>query len=159
MQQSPTYQCHIGSAGWDHPDWDGSFYPEDLPVEWRLAFYSQIFSCVYLSYAAWSQAGSETLAQWVEDTPERFKFVLEAPLSEDGADAEKLAILSPRTGLLLAAAGSEQVLWLDAKPDLKQLARRLHELTLSGQPVYIISGTHNLEVMEKVKILLEVMGL
>jgi uncharacterized protein YecE (DUF72 family) len=159
MQQSPTYQCHFGSAGWDHPDWDGSFYPEDLPMEWRLAFYSQIFSCVYLSYAEWSQAGSEALTQWVEDTPERFKFVLEVPLSGAGEDKKKLAILEPRTGLLLAAAGSEQVLWLDVKPDLKQLARRFQDLTQSDQPVYIICGTHDLEKMEKVKILLEVMGL
>jgi hypothetical protein len=159
MQQSPTYHCHIGSVGWDHPDWDSRFYPEDLPVEWRLAYYSRIYSCVYLSYAGWSQADIEALMQWIEDTPEHFRFVLEAPPGGGGADAEKLAVLASRTGLLLTAAGSEQVLWLESKPDFKQLAHRLQESNGSGHPVYIISREHDLETMEKVNSLVEMLGL
>ncbi len=44
----------MGSAGWERRHWEGAFYPEDLPPEWRLGYYSQVFDCVYLSYAKWA---------------------------------------------------------------------------------------------------------
>ena len=54
LGQTPTYQGRVGSAGWERRHWEGAFYPEDLPPEWRLGYYSQVFDCVYLSYAEWA---------------------------------------------------------------------------------------------------------
>jgi uncharacterized protein YecE (DUF72 family) len=30
----------IGACGWQHNDWTGEFYPDDLPEEWRLGYYA-----------------------------------------------------------------------------------------------------------------------
>ncbi len=31
---------HVLAVGWDHPAWQGSFYPDDLPADWRLTYYA-----------------------------------------------------------------------------------------------------------------------
>lgn len=161
MRETPTYQCHIGSAGWDHPEWVGNFYPEDLPAEWRLSYYNTAYTCTYLSYEAWSGQDCATLAQWVEDTLEGFRFVLQLrPGGPAAQDAQKLALLAPRTGLLVGASGAyPQLLWLEPNPDLKRLAQRLREIDQSVLPAYIISREHDLSAMNQAKALLEVMGL
>jgi hypothetical protein len=64
MEPGTTYQCYVGSVGWEARGWDTAFYPEGLPTEWRLGYYNQFYSCVYLSYAGWSNAGDETLGGW-----------------------------------------------------------------------------------------------
>jgi len=160
MSETPTHQYHVGSAGWDHVAWAGSFYPDDLPPEWRLSYYNNFFTCTYLSYAEWSQQDPATLAQWVEDTLERFRFVLQLP--RGGAapgDAHKLEVLAPRTGLLVEEGATfPQLLWLDAAQDLKSMAQRLQELAQSASPVFIVSRDHDLSAMNRVNTLLEVMG-
>lgn len=35
-----------GSRGWCFDAWRGGFYPDDLPGEWRLAYYSNEFRCL-----------------------------------------------------------------------------------------------------------------
>jgi len=160
MHETPTYQCHVGSAGWDHADWVGSFYPEDLPAEWRLSYYNTAFTCTYLSYETWSGQDAATLVQWVGDTLERFRFVLQlrpgGPVAED---AQKLALLAPRAGLLVDESGAyPQLLWLESNPDLKRLAQGLREIAPSALPAYVISREHNLSAMHQAKTLLEVMG-
>lgn len=30
----------LGTRGWDHADWVSAFYPDDLPADWRLAYYA-----------------------------------------------------------------------------------------------------------------------
>lgn len=160
MRETPTHQYHVGSAGWDHAEWAGSFYPEDLPPEWRLSYYNNFFTCSYLSYSEWSQQDPATLAQWVEDTLERFRFVLELP--RGGAapgDAHRLELLAPRTGLLIEeGAFPPQLLWLDAEQDLKSLAQRLRDLAQSASAIFIVSRNHDLAAMNRVNTLLEVMG-
>jgi hypothetical protein len=160
MHEIPTYQCHVGSAGWDHADWVGSFYPEDLPAEWRLSYYNTSFTCTWLSYEAWSGQDAATLAQWVDDTLERFRFVLQLrPGGPVAGDAQKLALLAPRTGLLVDESSAHpQLLWLEPNPDLKRLAQRLREIDRSALPAYVISREHDLPAMTKARTLLEVMG-
>lgn len=162
MKNLQSYQFYVGSTGWDHPEWNGCFYPEDLPPEWRLAYYGNVFHCVYLSYAAWSSCDLQTLSGWVNDTLERFRFVLEAsPSVATDADKVRLEVLAPRIGLVLGgldpSAGS--VVWLVGDPDLKKLASILQDYAASPSPVYLISRDHNLEAMKQVATLLEVMGI
>lgn len=152
MGKSPTYKFYIGSAGWEHPEWNGRFYPAELPPEWRLVFYNTAFPCVYLAYDEWAGRDLQTLAGWVEDTQERFRFVLEAnPEGIADADKARLEVLAPRM-----AEG--RVVWLEGSPDLKKLARVLQGLAASQEPAYLISRDHDLETMNRVKTLLEVMG-
>lgn len=155
MEKSANCKFYTGSAGWEHPQWEGGFYPDELPPEWRLAFYNTAFPCVYLAYEAWSGRDLQTLGAWVEDTLERFRFVLEPnPAGLSDGDQARLEVLAPRIGSL-----DGQVVWLEGKPDLKRLAGELERLAGCAGPVYLISRDHDLEAMSQVKTLLEILGL
>lgn len=63
----------IGSVGWAHPDWENSFYPESLPGEWWLTYYSNEFSCVLVPPA---NGLPDDPQQWLADTHVQFRFFL-----------------------------------------------------------------------------------
>lgn len=155
-------RSYVGSFGWEHPEWNGDFYPEDLPPEWRLAFYNTAFSCVYLAHEEWAGRDLQTLADWVADTREAFRFVLETdPSGLRDSDKIRLDVLAPRTGLILGsqAEAGGRVIWLEGSPDLKKLAKELQAFAATPEAVYLIVRDHDLETMHRVKTLLEIMGL
>ena len=63
----------IGSLGWSFPDWDVSFYPEDIPDDWKLTFYANEFSAVVLPEAVWSGDEFSDIAEMVDELDESFK--------------------------------------------------------------------------------------
>lgn len=67
----------VGAEAWEHPGWDGLFYPDDLPPEWRLTYYANEFPLVLLPAAAWCSTQPTALEDWRDDVPERFRFVLD----------------------------------------------------------------------------------
>lgn len=67
----------VGAEGWEHPDWGGQFYPDDLPPEWRLTYYANEYRQVLLPFASWHTADEEQFGGWCDDVPERFRFVLD----------------------------------------------------------------------------------
>jgi len=67
----------VAAYGWSHPDWCGKFYPEDLPEDWQLAYYSNEFRAVVVPASAWSGDDSVEIERWLEDTSEEFVFYLE----------------------------------------------------------------------------------
>lgn len=75
----------VGARGWDHDAWVGSFYPDDLPTAWRLAYYANEFSSVLVPVRQWQYADPGEIAGWAADVPERFTFFVELP----GAMAER----------------------------------------------------------------------
>jgi hypothetical protein len=69
----------IAPRGWDHAAWVGSFYPEDLPPEWRLAYFSNEFRAVVVPAKTWWDAEPAALAHWLEEVGTRMRFYLELP--------------------------------------------------------------------------------
>jgi len=63
----------VGCCDWDQPHWQGSFYPKDLPSDWRLSYYANEFSAVLVPEATW-QVENADFEQWAEDVPEGFRF-------------------------------------------------------------------------------------
>lgn len=120
------------------------------------------FSCVYLAHEEWASRDLQTLADWVADTRESFRFVLEAdPAKLRDSDKVRLDVLAPRTGLILSnpAETGGRVIWLEGSPDLKKLAKELQAFAATPEAIYLIVRDHNLETMNRVKTLLEIMGL
>lgn len=154
----------MGATGWDHDAWSGTFYPEELPVEWRLAFYNTIFTAAYVPYEQWAGTPKETLAGWANDVLDRFRFVLEA--GSDGlteADDERLAVLVDRLGLVVdrqgqVLSGQGHVWFLDRPLDLKSLAARLQGHASGEGAIYLISREGDLAAMEQAKTLAEMLG-
>lgn len=70
------YPLLIGACGWSHSGWLADFYPQDLPVDWRLSYYANEFPVVLVTAQEWRLPGATAL-QWCEDTETSFRFVVE----------------------------------------------------------------------------------
>ena len=81
-----------GSFGLDVDAWQGSFYDEDLPLDWRAASYSTLLRSVLLPVQEWQKAIEQC---WIDEVDEGFRFVLYA-------EAKKTADLSSLTQKLQA---------------------------------------------------------
>lgn len=107
--QTDAEPLRVGTVGWCRPAWCAAYYPEDLPTDWRLAYYANDANCVWLepedvaglNVAAFAAAWGETdgslevyceaaavdnglggLAEVVGDS-----LILMEPPSDDGGDA------------------------------------------------------------------------
>ncbi len=71
-------RLHIGTSGWTYPSWKGIFYPEDLPSQGYLEFYSGQFSTTEVNYSFYHLPRPETYAKWAGQVPEGFIFAVKA---------------------------------------------------------------------------------
>ena len=69
-----------GSLGLDNDAWQTAFYDDDLPADWRAAFYSTLLRSVYLLPHEWHKAIEN---DWVDEVDEEFRFVLHAQSAND----------------------------------------------------------------------------
>jgi uncharacterized protein YecE (DUF72 family) len=70
---------HIGTSGYNYPEWKGSFYPDGLPAGRMLGYYAERFTTVEINYTFYRMPNERTVAGWVEGSPEGFSFALKAP--------------------------------------------------------------------------------
>lgn len=68
---------HIGAVDWAHTAWCGSFYPHDLPEDWRLLYYANEFSTVLVPPSRWLAADDQEARRWSEDLPGHFRLFLQ----------------------------------------------------------------------------------
>jgi hypothetical protein len=96
----------VGAWDWQSPTWREEYYPEELPQEWRAAYYANEFRCAGLPAAAWSAA---QLKAWREDLPEHFALWLECGPAQ---------LADPEVVPALAALGSRLAgVWLGEAAD------------------------------------------
>jgi uncharacterized protein YecE (DUF72 family) len=103
----------VGTSGFSYKEWKGSFYPEKLPAAEMLVFYAKRFETVEINNTFYRMPVAKTLAQWAEQVPPQFAFVLKAPqrithhqklqLADDSLAhfTRTAAVLGPRLGPLL----------------------------------------------------------
>lgn len=150
-----AYAVYLGAIGWSHADWRGTFYPDDLPEDWLLAYYNTQFRAVYVDYASWSRCTLQELRDWAGETQPAFRFVLEAPAGGDAA-AEDLARIPAGASFLLARRDDPRLLWFDAGTDLRALAG---EIGQRDKPLYLFSRDADLAGLQRVATLIELLGL
>ena len=73
----------LATYGWDGPAWS-TFYPEDLPAEWRLDYYSNEFDSLVIPAGEWAAATIDEAGEWLAQAPDGFRFYWEID-SVDGA--------------------------------------------------------------------------
>lgn len=66
----------IGAAGFKHHGWDESYYPPDIPEDWKLAFYANDFTAILLPEYVWRKADQDEMEDWLEDIDEGFRVYL-----------------------------------------------------------------------------------
>lgn len=158
IQEAPSFSpsaaplVYVGSAGWTHADWRGRFYPDDMPEDWLLSFYNTQFQAVYLPAAVWQAATDSDWRQWLNDTREDFRFVLET------APERAAAPVSARLLWADTAWQAAHLWWLDEAPDLRALAARISRHAAEGEPLFVFSRAGDLARLEQVAALKQVMG-
>jgi len=70
---------HIGTSGYNYPEWRGSFYPEKFPAGKMLPYYAERFSTVEINYTFYRMPSAKNIAGWDAETPAGFCFALKAP--------------------------------------------------------------------------------
>ena len=109
----------VGAYGWEHKPWLDAYYPDDLPEDWRLDYYTNEFGCVILPADVWTGVDAETTQQWVDEVEDNFMFFIELP--ESAADVkEKLStFVGHCSGAILQQGKVED--WQDALGDIPLL--------------------------------------
>ena len=74
-----TVPVHVGTSGYNYPEWRGSFYPADLPAAAMLPFYAERFRTVEINATFYRMPTAKTVTGWAETAPPGFVFTLKAP--------------------------------------------------------------------------------
>jgi len=77
----------VGSYGWKHLGWRGGFYPEDLPEDWELGYYSNEFRAVMVPQSYWCVGTGYDFGGEIDDIHEDFRFILEYPTIQTADEA------------------------------------------------------------------------
>jgi uncharacterized protein YecE (DUF72 family) len=70
---------HVGTSGYNYPEWRGTFYPKDLPVSGMLRYYGERFATVEINATFYRMPTAKSLTGWAAATPPGFVFTLKAP--------------------------------------------------------------------------------
>ena len=71
---SALENVQIGTNGWLHANWLGAFYPDDLPEDWQLDYYSNIFKSVLVPMQDWMSWGCDDLEELADCVEDEFSF-------------------------------------------------------------------------------------
>jgi uncharacterized protein YecE (DUF72 family) len=70
---------HVGTSGYNYPEWRGTFYPDELPAKDMFAFYAARFETVEINYTFYRMPTPKTTAAWRAQAPPGFRYALKAP--------------------------------------------------------------------------------
>ena len=71
-------EIRVGTSGFSYKEWKGRFYPEDLPNDDMLGYYAERFRAVEINNTFYGMPSENVLDRWMEQVPDRFRFVLKA---------------------------------------------------------------------------------
>jgi uncharacterized protein YecE (DUF72 family) len=71
-------RLHVGTSGYNFPEWKGTFYPVKLPAAKMLPYYAEHFSAVEINYTFYRMPNAKTVSGWSQAVPAGFTFVLKA---------------------------------------------------------------------------------
>jgi uncharacterized protein YecE (DUF72 family) len=72
-------RIHVGTSGYNYPEWRGTFYPEDLPAGKMFDWYSTRFRTVEINYTFYRMPTPKTTGAWHDQAPAGFRYALKAP--------------------------------------------------------------------------------
>jgi hypothetical protein len=133
----------IGALGWTHPGWDNDYYPEDLPEDWRLDYYSHHFQFVLMQPGEWLHAGDDEIGQWLEDVKDSFDFFL--ALEPDDIDVPAIEQIGRIKNMLSERLRGLVILQYDNKIEASMLR------DLSALATVYVDTDANIEEADKIK--------
>lgn len=106
-------RIHVGTSGYNYPEWKGHFYPEDLSASKMFGFYAERFRTVEINYTFYRMPTLKITNAWLAQAPPGFTYALKAPRRithelrlKDADDSvrffcESARVLGPHLGPLL----------------------------------------------------------
>jgi len=91
------YRILIGTAGWQHSEWGNEvFYPDDLPEDWFLSFYSNEFPVTLIPESQWAvvSEAEQMMDEIIEQATAGFKCIFELDLMAQDNISVRLDYLS-----------------------------------------------------------------
>ena len=70
---------HVGTSGYNYPEWRGTFYPEEMPAKQMFGYYAERFHTVEINYTFYRMPTAKTTEGWLKQAPEGFAYTLKAP--------------------------------------------------------------------------------
>lgn len=66
----------LAAYGWSPANWASAFYPDDLPTDWRMAYYANEFRRLLIPASEWGDPKAQVGA-WLTDVGHDFGFYVE----------------------------------------------------------------------------------
>ena len=76
--QKSMAQLFAGTSGWAYPSWKPDFYPQKLAQAKFLSHYATQLNAVEVNFTFRQLVKETTLAKWMADSPEGFRFTIKA---------------------------------------------------------------------------------
>lgn len=171
----------LGTCGWLRADWLVNYYPDDLPEDWRLAFYANDCDAVLLLEDLW--LGGDDIADVLdEEAPENLHFFLQADSAEPGLIVTALGPFPKERTVLLVPQRVPEIdvvvqwiahgddLWLDPASgacaqcwridsmDLRELRKRAEVLAPQTQALLLDGPGANPSKISDLRTLLQLVG-
>ncbi len=123
----PHPPVHVGTSGYNYPEWKGSFYPEHLSAARMLAHYADRLRTVEINYTFYRMPTEKVVAGWVAGTPEGFTFALKAPrrITHDARLRECADPLARFCAVAAGLGGRQAPLLFQLPPNFKKDLDRL----------------------------------
>lgn len=118
----------IGTFGWQYDSWRGGFYPDDLPEEWMLDYYSNAYRVVLVPQVNWLSWGDEQIEEVVDAVEGDFSFYFEVRDACDETKESQLTAIVEKFSSLSAGV----VMFSEEQGT---------PLTCAGLPVTLVSKT------------------
>ena len=72
-------RLHVGTSGYNFPEWKGTFYPPKIKPAEMLPYYAGRLGTVEINYTFYRMPNAKTVAGWNTSVPDGFTFVVKAP--------------------------------------------------------------------------------
>jgi len=69
---------YVGTSGWAYKAWQPDFFPPKLPQKQFLRHYATQLNAVEVNYTFRHLLSEKTIANWLAETPDEFRFVIKA---------------------------------------------------------------------------------
>ena len=148
----------FGCRGWRDLQWEGSYYPDDLPGDWQLGYYANDCDCVLVSGEELLAEDPDQLTEAIEDLPDGFRFLI------SGADSSTLSEIASKTGQHYGGSIEKledeiQLFDVELPLNMRELRAELEKLPENCRFLVFRGNGVNPYVIGQVRQLAELMGI
>jgi len=75
-----------GAHGWEHKQWEGNYYPDEIALDWHLSFYARDYQTALCPIRHWSNCNISEIKEFCEDVDKDYPIFFEKKESDTNTD-------------------------------------------------------------------------